>query len=677
LAATLHRSAAVDLVTSADWAGIGRDGPLDDLLAHRTRSTVPSVHISRAAAKLATAACLSEMRRRAIGSSDGFPSQATALVKALPRLVDPQTALLASRTPTLGNAARALRSLNSDELVRVLGRVYEVGQNTFWIFKTKEDEPKRVWDSSRAKQFGCFFTPEFVARYLASAVRGCGTVLDPAVGGGSLLLERVLLEPPSSRSGCAARLFGVDRSEELVELAAVSLAFASESWDGLTPRLRSTNFAVADALVLPITAENGTAWYGLFPGHEGPFDGVVMNPPFVQLKINHSSFPARPGDGPLGEQLREVALGQLRQEARDLSVSLAMSKAFVYARGGVPDLPRFFMERALQVLTSDGVLACIVPSTFLSDHRSGTLRKHLLDQHAVDEVSVIPESARLFKDVNQPTCTVLVRKGAANRAIRIRPAVDKPEDFDGAGTLVARRVIESLGGPSLRIPLAANATDWRVLKRVHLFPSLAEDGYLINRRGELDLTIDVPYVRRSAGLRLVRGDQVAAYRDDIKSEKASRVSPAFLSRRCSEVKRRHVDRARVVVPQCSYLKKTRRLAAALVPPGVVVANSCNYLVTQHGGEPDLVLDYALGLLNSKLLEWRFRLTSSTNHVGNYELDALPWPEYGGPESVAVARAARRVRRSATPTSMKAVDAAVYELFGLSPRDVGYIERCVT
>jgi hypothetical protein len=35
--------------------------------------------------------------------------------------------------------------------------------------------------------------------------------------------------------------------------------------------------------------------------------------------------------------------------------------------------------------------------------------------------------------------------------------------------------------------------------------------------------------------------------------------------------------------------------------------------------------FLLGALNSAALEWRFRLTSSTNHVGNYELDALPVP----------------------------------------------------
>jgi uncharacterized membrane protein YheB (UPF0754 family) len=35
------------------------------------------------------------------------------------------------------------------------------------------------------------------------------------------------------------------------------------------------------------------------------------------------------------------------------------------------------------------------------------------------------------------------------------------------------------------------------------------------------------------------------------------------------------------------------------------------------------LYYVLGLLNSQLFEWRFRLTSTNNHVNSYEVDSLP------------------------------------------------------
>jgi len=41
----------------------------------------------------------------------------------------------------------------------------------------------------------------------------------------------------------------------------------------------------------------------------------------------------------------------------------------------------------------------------------------------------------------------------------------------------------------------------------------------------------------------------------------------------------------------------------------------------------------LGILNSDILNWRFKLTSSNNHVNNYELDDLPIPINASKEKI--------------------------------------------
>ncbi len=38
------------------------------------------------------------------------------------------------------------------------------------------------------------------------------------------------------------------------------------------------------------------------------------------------------------------------------------------------------------------------------------------------------------------------------------------------------------------------------------------------------------------------------------------------------------------------------------------------------------MNYLLGLLNSKLFQWRFKLTGTNNNVGTNELEALPIKE---------------------------------------------------
>jgi adenine-specific DNA-methyltransferase len=110
----------------------------------------------------------------------------------------------------------------------------------------------------------------------------------------------------------------------------------------------------------------------------------------------------------------------------------------------------------------------------------------------------------------------------------------------------------------------------------------------------------------------------------LESDKPRWVKPAFLRESISHRKLQHIERLRVVGRQCSYLKKPRRLSFSLIDGPAVVANSCNYLVVRADDPHDLSR-FLLGALNSAVLEWRFRLTSSTNHVGNYEIDALPLP----------------------------------------------------
>src|SRR5699024_12047436 len=51
---------------------------------------------------------------------------------------------------------------------------------------------------------------------------------------------------------------------------------------------------------------------------------------------------------------------------------------------------------------------------------------------------------------------------------------------------------------------------------------------------------------------------------------------------------------------------------------------CNFITVEEN-DNNITLYYLLGLLNSKLLNWYFKLFSSNNHINNYELDMLPIP----------------------------------------------------
>jgi Alw26I/Eco31I/Esp3I family type II restriction m6 adenine DNA methyltransferase len=250
-----------------------------------------------------------------------------------------------------------------------------------------------------------------------------------------------------------------------------------------------------------------------------------------------------------------------------------------------------------------------------------------LTDHTLREVDLIPEDARLFTDVNQPTCLLVADKGHAPRArIRMRTGISSPGSLASSPSImVSPTLLHAVDPEQLRVP-SCEPEDWDILRLLHQYPRIADHEWVDNLRGELDLTQDRSFISQvSTGLPLVRGDQIERFTSTLESEKPRWVRSAFLRESVSHRKLQHIERLRVVGRQCSYLKKARRLSFSLIEPAAVVANSCNYLVVRPDNAAELS-KFLTGALNSAVMEWRFRLTSSTNHVGNYELDALPLPE---------------------------------------------------
>ena len=678
LAQELHRAATEDLVGAQSlWALVPTDGPVDDLLSARHSSEVPSIHLSRAAARLAVWSCVAEMRVRR--GALGWVSDSLAVLIAshraeLPDLAAEWQIALADQLPRLQAAAGALTALSDDELARLVGRTYEFALTTSWLFRDPAASPERLWHVWRAKQAGCFFTPEFVARHLASVVISEDTmsVLDPAVGGGAFLIEAYLRMVDLGIEEPADRLFGVDLDGVLRDLSALVVAFLSKA--PLVGRLqRSANFIRGDSLLTSHDGRTaGVTWADWFPTvvTSGGFDALLMNPPYVQLKVNHSSLPARPGDSDEATAHRMAGIELARGAAQALSQRLRAHPDFRYAHGGVPDLPRFFIERALSLLRPGGRLACIVPSTFLADHRSKGVRRHLLSDHTVRELDLVPEDARLFADVNQPTCLLVVDKGRASEVpIRFRTGVDSPFALQAKqSTSLSRRLLVAVDPEHLRVP-ACEPEDWDILALLHEHPRIGDHDWIENLRGELDLTLDQRFISEvPTPVPLVRGDQIERFTSDLASDKPRWTVPDFLHQRISARKLEHVERLRVVGRQCSYLKKPRRLSFSLVEPGAVVANSCNYLVVRD--EPARELSrFLLGALNSSALEWRFRLTSSTNHVGNYELDALPVPVAEAGLVETVNELVNHLLHNPHDTTVDAeLDGVWFDAYGLSASD---------
>ena len=77
---------------------------------------------------------------------------------------------------------------------------------------------------------------------------------------------------------------------------------------------------------------------------------------------------------------------------------------------------------------------------------------------------------------------------------------------------------------------------------------------------------------------------------------------------------------RIVIGRVVNMDTLRRLKAAAVPSGAFLGDMTNFILV-----PSIPTDYLLGLLNSRLLNWRFRITSTNNYISASEIEALPIP----------------------------------------------------
>jgi len=246
--------------------------------------------------------------------------------------------------------------------------------------------PRREGRAGRTS-VGCVYTPSAVARAIVAEVHvGPRRVVDPACGAGAFLLEaferafRRRLEAgvaPKDAASAALRheLAGIDIDVQALAVAEFSLRLAALRASGLDEDVL-LDLRPHDAL-LPLA------------GLEGQCECVVGNPPFIE-----------------GRGLEIAKLAQLRRRFR-------------CAASGKINLFAVFVERALELLKGGGVLAFVLPATFLRNARYRSLRKILL-QHTLEAIR--PLKTEVFGGRVVETVVLRVRKQPPLKTSRVRLA---------------------------------------------------------------------------------------------------------------------------------------------------------------------------------------------------------------------------------------------------------------
>jgi len=492
-------------------------------------------------------------------------------------------------------------------------------------------------ESNLRKRTGSYYTPESLTRLVCErAFEALGAValserplriLDPALGAGAFLVQAGRLA--AERSGRAPsevvqrELFGVDVSPLAVAVAEASLWLLADD-DALSLEAAGAGLREGDALCAPpVGVLLGVAGVDFeeLAGEPGGFDLVVGNPPWV-------AFAGR-ATQPLSPSLREHY------------------RSTFQAFRGYPTLHALFIELGAK-LAPRGVVALLIPSPVADLDGYRHVRAALSASHAVVE-PLLELGQDAFESVTQP-CFALV-------AVPRREPATAPER---AFTLSERNRAASA---------AAEVEPPAVLARLSALPRLPAELF-----GEMGLQTNSVVTKQllfrgsapppEFSYALLEGRNVAEFEQSaprlfLKPDRALLAKQRCRLREVSEY-----SRVKLVIRQ------TAAITIACAHAGTPFRNSL-----LAGFElPDFPYALTLGLLNSTLYRALHLAARRDARQGVFpqvkvaHLRSLPAPPTVADKSRVAELALLASESGLTQELRRELDAAVFDLFGISPEE---------
>jgi len=341
----------------------------------------------------------------------------------------------------------------------------------------------------------------------------------------------------------------------------------------------------------------------------GGFDVVVGNPPYDVL-----------------------AEKERKENLTGLTKYLKSDPFFSNCLGGKLDLFRLFIFRSYYLLSPFGFVGLIIPISILADQQSRNLRKFLLQQNKIINIDAFPQkddpNRRIFKEAKIPTCVIILSKYISQEPFKVTVHPGNLwEEISGTFSCTLTEV-EALDEDGLSIPLLSSDEEVKILRRfIPPNPTQKMKTICQTYQGEINETTmdNLVSTNPNSGSRILRGGNVQRYEfiPEPKQGIAKYLDVDAYKHQVGGERIAHTTRMRIGYQRNAALDSSRRLIFTPLPTPSYCFDSISYFLIEDRNRA-LAL---LALLNSRLLEWRFKLTSTNNHVSTSEIAALPIREF--------------------------------------------------
>ncbi len=353
------------------------------------------------------------------------------------------------------------------------------------------------------------------------------------------------------------------------------------------------------------------------------------------------------------------------------------------AKGGKLNAYKLFLAKSINLARTKGLFCEIFQNSFLADNSAKLLRRYFLESQRIISIDSFPERddtrKRVFEGVKMSVCVMLCQKEQ-------RPSYDFTVSIWSDKHMTSlRRIVYSnqdilAFDPENHTILLSSENEIHILRALAKKTKLSEIAYCYE--GEINLTFHKKYLRQAkkGNHPMIKGAAVQKYL--IKEKMSQGIvewldAGKYLNENAGK-KSLHHKQQRIVMQGITGVDEKTRLKMTIIKSGIFCGNSCNYIMLD---DKYIEVEFILGLLNSKLLNWYFKALSTNSNVNCYEVNNLPIPlipniEGQTPIIKLVDRvlAAKRENPQADTTTLEwEIDQMVYELYGLTDEEIAVVE----
>ena len=379
----------------------------------------------------------------------------------------------------------------------------------------------------------------------------------------------------------------------------------------------------------------------------GGFDIVIGNPPYFQLKkgyVDKNKYPY--------------------SEGKDK---------------GKQNIYKLFVEHSYNILCTGGVCALITQSSLMCDSSSQFTRELLIKKTQLSQVIEFPKVAphpegQLFKGALVATCIVLFKKEIPeNIHTFCLSANNDLTTINNFGFAVMPQQTPIRFYPKgYYFPLIRHQ-DFSIIQKMNDSTSFLGDMIQSATQGDFNLTNEsFCFSTTPTDVKMYRGCHVHRfYIDEV-------VDEYIQNGYKQSVITTNTKNTYLVCQQISGMTDKRRFNVSLTKRDkCLFGNSVNKIELKDSEKAK----YILAIINSRIIDWYFRKTSTNNHVNIYELEQLPIPRATHEQQQTIMDIVDKIiqQKRANPNSDTSIleneiDKLVYQLYNLTIEEIAIIEQ---